>query len=121
MGLDMYAKTTAQRLPAVDFEPPEDTQDLYYWRKHPDLHGWFERLYERKGGKNPDFNCATLRLDLADLAQLEGVVLRRELPTTTGFFFGQSSPEDMADDLEFIVKARAAIRDGLTVFYYAWW
>jgi hypothetical protein len=40
---------------------------------------------------------------------------------TTGFFFGESRPEEKQDDLDFIQKARAAIADGKKVFYTSWW
>ncbi|ODR91767.1 hypothetical protein A8M32_08600 [Sinorhizobium alkalisoli] len=33
----------------VDFEVEEATA-LHYWRKHPNLHGWMERLYREEGG-----------------------------------------------------------------------
>jgi hypothetical protein len=43
------------------------------------------------------------------------------LPPTEGFFFGESDGSETEDDLAFIAKARKALADGLTVFYYAWW
>jgi hypothetical protein len=50
MGLDMYALTTSENIPAVNFKDPKDIEELYYWRKHPNLHGWMEALYRLKGG-----------------------------------------------------------------------
>lgn len=121
MGLDMYASTTTETLDSeVDFKP-EEVSDLHYWRKHPDLHGWMEELYYRKGGKSDCFNCVTVALTLEDLDRLEKVVRNRELPETSGFFFGQSCNEDLEGDLEFIAKARTAIADGKIVFYDSWW
>jgi hypothetical protein len=52
---------------------------------------------------------------------LEAAVRGEALPETTGFFFGESTPEHQADDLEFIAAARTAIGAGLTVFYDSWW
>ena len=52
MGLDMYAYKTRQTIPAIDFEDPNDAVEIYYWRKHPNLHGWITALYQRKGGKD---------------------------------------------------------------------
>ncbi|MBS0642293.1 MAG: phosphoglycerate kinase [Proteobacteria bacterium] len=122
MGLDMYAYTTALTLTqTVDFADPASCDELHYWRKHPDLHGWMQRLYDRKGGKDPDFNGSFLMLDLDDLAALEADVSANRLPKTSGFFFGASDGSEREDDLAFIAKARKAISRGKTVFYYASW
>jgi hypothetical protein len=120
MGLDMYAFTTDEPVPPAGFKDPKDAQELYYWRKHPNLHGWMEQLYRSKGGKG-EFNLATVRLDEADLNTLETIVSNDELPETSGFFFGESCPEEKIRDLEFIQKARKAISEGKTVFYTSWW
>ena len=124
MGLDMYAFTTnfKPKTP-VDFRIADDvaTKELYYWRKHPNLHGWMEQLYRSKGGVNSDFNGDTVTLTLADLDALEAAVRENQLPETTGFFFGESRPEERDGDFEFIDKARAAIVQGLTVYYDSWW
>lgn len=129
MGLDMFAFT----LPAseladaaeVDIPLSNTAKELQYWRKHHDLHGWMERLYRRKGGTDQQFNCATVRLTLADLEELEKAV-REEgavLPVTTGFFFGDNPPnaETREEDLLFITMARQAIAAGNAVIYSSWW
>jgi len=118
----MYALTTPHALPAaVDFDGPAENQQLHYWRKHPDLHGWFRALYESKGGANPDFNLAPVALDRGDLDALETAVKTGGLPRTEGFFFGESYGSERAGDLAFIGKAREAIAAGLAVYYLAWW
>jgi hypothetical protein len=43
------------------------------------------------------------------------------LPQTSGFFFGESRPEDTLDDKRFIETARQALRDGYTIYYSSWW
>src|ERR1700742_4040250 len=102
MGLDMYALTTATKPPAeVDFDP-FNTVELHYWRKHPDLHGWMERLYREKGGADEQFNCNTLVLTAQDIDRLERDIRARRLPPTSGFFFGESDGSEQADDLQFI-------------------
>jgi len=121
MGLDMYASITTEKLDApVDFKPKE-ASELHYWRKHPNLHGWMEALYYEKGGKADVFNCVTLALTLEDLDKLEQAVRNKSLPETSGFFFGQSLDEERAGDLDFVQKARSAIKNGYTVFYDSWW
>ncbi|MGE0743509.1 MAG: phosphoglycerate kinase [Hyphomonadaceae bacterium] len=126
MGLDMYAFTTERSAitTPVDFKPNRNGDgiaELHYWRKHPNLHGWMEALYRRKGGKSPDFNCDTVELTLADLDDLEAAVRAGTLPSTAGFFFGASDGTEHEDDLAFVAKARAAIADGLVVYYDSWW
>lgn len=72
MGLDMYAYKTKQEIETeVDFTvDDEQAEDLHYWRKHANLHGWMEQLYMDKGGKE-EFNCVPVLLTLNDLEQLE--------------------------------------------------
>ena len=120
MGLDMYAyMTTETPAQPVDFKVTDASQ-FFYWRKHPDLHGWMEDLYREKGGQE-QFNCVPVQLTAEDLDRLEGAILKRELPNTEGFFFGDSDGSEIEDDLAFITNARKAIIEGYTVFYDSWW
>jgi hypothetical protein len=119
--LDMYACTTTENIRAADFPTPENVEEIFYWRKHPNLHGWMEALYKDKGGEDTDFNLSPLRLDTADLDALEKAVSADELPHTEGFFFGVSQPEEKERTLALIGLAREAIASGKRVFYYAWW
>jgi hypothetical protein len=126
MGLDMYAYRVKRGMVTeqVDFEVPENADDqseLHYWRKHPNLHGWMERLYYDKGGKEDVFNCVNVQLTEDDLDRLEKSVINENLPHTEGFFFGESQPDDRVDDLEFIKKARKAIFEGDDVYYTSCW
>lgn len=121
MGLDMYAYCTEANITATDFEQPDDAHEIAYWRKHPNLHGWMEQLYRTKGGAEKSFNCVNLQLDASDLDALEAAVLEGSLPYTTGFFFGESQPEDKQLDLDFLREARERLADGDKVFYTAWW
>ena len=50
MGLDIFTFTTAENIPAADFAPPDDQRQIFYWRKHLNLHGWMEKLYRANGG-----------------------------------------------------------------------
>lgn len=121
MGLDMYAHTTTEQPAApVDFKI-EEASEIHYWRKHPNLHGWMEQLYRTKGGTDANFNCVNLQLTAADLDHLEAAIREHRLPSTTGFFFGSSDGSEIADDLEFVTKAREALAAGFTVFYSSWW
>ena len=122
MGLDMYAFVTEEKpATAVDFPEPANSEELHYWRKHPNLHGWMQKLYVEKGGAGEDFNLDAVILDSADLDRLEAAVVDNCLPETSGFFFGQSRDLERDRDLAFIRKAREAIAAGKSVFYVASW
>ena len=123
MGLDQYA-TAHKGEPATDDEGYtyyEDSMDLAYWRKHPNLQGWMQELYYEKGGEG-EFNCVDVELTLEDLDALEESLDDEALPETVGFFFGADADDHYAEqDREFIREARAAIKQGYTVVYSSWW
>ena len=116
MGLDMYAYTADKAGQEVT------ARELAYWRKHPNLHGWMEQLAESKNLDYGSFNGVELELTWEDLAALEQAVTHKQLPATTGFFFGRDADEEYhQDDLEFIKNARAELFLGLKVFYNSSW
>tara|TARA_R100000008_G_scaffold4080_1_gene2689 strand:+ start:79 stop:450 length:372 start_codon:yes stop_codon:yes gene_type:complete len=123
MGLDQYA-TARKGEPKTDedgYTFYEDEIELAYWRKHPNLEGFMSNLYYEKGGED-EFNCVDLELTLDDLEWLEDALDHNELPETAGFFFGSNADDHYAEqDREFIVQARAAIKQGYKVIYSSWW
>lgn len=152
MGLDMYAyvaNRAGQRDKYYDQDLQWDSEnrdwivpeggiekprELAYWRKHPNLHGWFEQLWIRNRnaeGKpivedandwGSSFNGIELELTWEDLDELERAVKKRNLPSTTGFFFGDSADQHYYEsDLAFIKNARAELFTGLRVFYNSSW
>ena len=123
MGLDQYglARRGEAKTDDEGYTYYEDSMELAYWRKHPNLQGWMEDLYHEKGGEG-EFNCVDLELTLEDLEALEESLDEEALPETAGFFFGTDSSDYYAEaDREFIVQARAAIKQGYTVIYSSWW
>ena len=140
MGLDMYAyvagKKGQQREYYETAEFNETTRDfenktitkpheIAYWRKHPNLHGWMEQLWNSRNGGNEDgsnFNGIELELTWEDLEVLELDIIAGTLPNTTGFFFGNDSDDHYREqDLKFIRDARAELFLGLKVFYNSSW
>lgn len=121
----MYAYVSSKPIKRrTDFQVDEkDINQIFQWRKHPNLHGWMENLYYRKGGKSDSFNCVTLRLDLKDLKELELAIREHSLPLTEGFFFGQSenSEDQIKRDLQFVQKAMELVYEGKDIFYSSWW
>ena len=97
-------------------------RELAYWRKHPNLHGWMERLAEQKKLKYDSFNGIELELSWEDLDELERAITHKQLPATQGFFFGNDSDEHYYEsDLEFVKNAKAELFLGLKVFYNSSW
>jgi len=129
MGLDQNAYSFSRKdvnNPDADvdltFTDNAEPGDLAYWRKHPNLQGWMEKLYYNKGGKAESFNCVNVRLDEDDLNRLKEDVESGSLPQTGGFFFGVDSCEYYKEhDLKFIKDALEAIKDGRIVLYDSWW
>ena len=125
MGLDMYAfSTKAKPKTDVDFETKNfKPEEVFYWRKHPNLHGWMQNVYDMKGGTSDSFNGDCVVLDSEDLDNLEADIREGNLPDTSGFFFGESSNEDEENenDLLFVTKAKEAIANGKTIYYTSWW
>jgi hypothetical protein len=124
MGLDQYAST---------IDKDGNTVEIAYWRKHPNLQGWMENLWESKGkpglddanmGGNgmSDFNSIPITLNKDDLDDLEDAVRGSGMPSTVGFFFGSNSDDHYKrQDLDFIEQARDAIDNGFTVVYDSCW
>ncbi len=143
MGLDQYAYVAAKAGQQSQFYEtavfdkdigemvnPKVTRprEIAYWRKHPNLQGWMQQLWIKKGCESDgdatgdSFNGVELELTWEDLDDLERAVTHGQLPETTGFFFGNPADEIYQDqDLEFIRNARAELFLGLKVFYNSSW
>ena len=109
MGLDMFCFYTNEKPQTdVDFEILEsDEKKLWYWRKHPNLHGWMNDLYIKKNGNDIEFNDKNLLLNEKDIKQLIKDIIDKNLPFTQGFFFGESenNEEERLNDFKFCIKA----------------
>jgi hypothetical protein len=152
MGLDMYAYVAAKAGALADYDEGKawdkekgamvnpsvtEPREIAYWRKHPNLHGWMQRLWVRKinerlgprdksGWSDPDrageFNGVELELTWDDLEQLEQDIRSKNLPDTSGFFFGNDADDHYREhDLKFVREAKAEAFLGLKVFYNSSW
>jgi hypothetical protein len=137
MGLDMYAYVANKAGQQNEFWEScvfdEETRvytsptvaqprEIAYWRKHPNLHGWMEQLAERKNLEYDTFNGIEMELTHEDLNELERAITHKQLPSTSGFFFGNDADEHYYEsDLSFIKNARAELFFGLKVFYNSSW
>jgi len=139
MGLDQYAYVAARQNQHEDFfdgakfdpekndyvnEEVAKPREIAYWRKHPNLHGWMEKLWREKENPPSDqsFNGIELELTWEDLEDLERAITHDQLPYTEGFFFGSPADDYYKDqDLAFIREARSDLFLGLKVFYNSSW
>ncbi len=123
MGLDQFA---------YSIDSDGNKTEIAYWRKHPNLQGWMENLWDSKGRPNQnedsdpmglsDFNCVPVELTYEDLDGLEQDIQQSRMPQTVGFFFGNDSDEHYrSQDLEFIQNARITLDNGSKVYYDSWW
>ena len=133
MGLDMYAYVASKAKQNDEFyqgavfdkdsneyvnSTVSKPREIAYWRKHPNLHGWMEKLAQDKGLSYDSFNGVEMELTAEDLDGLERAVTHKQLPATSGFFFGSDADELYYEsDLSFIKNARAEMFFGLKVFY----
>jgi len=140
MGLDMYAYVGAagqHREFWSDYKMVEsvngetvcintrgvvEPREIAYWRKHPNLHGWMERLAREKGLTYDSFNGVELELTWSDIERLEQDIIGGRMPYTQGFFYGDPKDDYYREhDLEFCRNARAELFLGLQVFYNSSW
>lgn len=136
MGLDQYAYVAAKagqreefydRAVWVDNDLVSTTvaepREIAYWRKHPNLHGWMQRLWEAKGNEG-NFNGDELELTWQDIDALEQDIKSGTIAElgTTGFFFGKPSDSVYHEqDLQFCQDAKTELFLGLKVFYNSSW
>ena len=112
MGLDQYAFIRVE-----DGEGKDDAL-IMQWRKHSNLEGRMSDLYHARGGTS-EFNCVELQLFAEDLEKLESE--HRNLEPASGFFWGQSTLEDVEDTQAFIDAAKVALKNGHKIIYTSWW
>jgi hypothetical protein len=105
MGLDMYLAgekfLMTRNLEEDGFRLRSKTLELGYWRKHPNLHGYIVQSFA--GGED---ECQ--EIDLSDhLGTIIAAIRAKELPHTTGFFFGASDPAQEQIDHDIAIFERA--------------
>ena len=137
MGLDQYAYAATTETQYDEYwdkgvwndeikdyvSTVEKPREVQYWRKHPSMQGWMEKLWLEKGGDPAlSFNGLQVELTWEDLDRLEKDIVANNLPKTTGFFFGEdSSAYYKEQDLAFVKAARAELFLGMRLFYNSSW
>ena len=121
MGLDQYAYVAGSA--GTDYDDPS-RQEISYWRKHPNLQGWMEKLAQEKGLEYDTFNGVELELTWEDIDRLEKDIKSGNVAEldTKGFFFGDPSDDYYREqDLQFCVDAKAELFFKRKVFYDSSW
>ena len=136
MGLDQYAYARDPRIKRDEEDEDDWGGDVHImdWRKHNRLQGYMEQIWLEQGGEYGEswgdgFNGKEVKLGNDEINALEEVIKNRDLPETSGFFFGNDSYEDyenedwgyLKSDLEFISEARRLLSEGFEVYYNSSW
>lgn len=130
MGLDMYFFTMpgdADEKSVKNFIDDDSTElnDFYYFRKHPDLHGWLRDKWveTHMNSKWDAFNFGeALQITRDLLDELEAYARKGECFHYSGFFWGESTPEKWEHTLqEFLPLAREKLEAGESVWYTSSW
>jgi hypothetical protein len=138
MGLDQYMCATDEHITAETLyaEGNEDARDEFgYWRKHADLHGHIEKLWEDAGypglkkeagssAFGSDFNCVPFELSEEQLQHILECSKKQSFGSadrTTGFFFGETYPKKHEATVEIVERALELKREGKRIFYDSWW
>jgi hypothetical protein len=141
MGLDqtLYAYHGKNKKETdFTYKDEDSTEEIYYWRKHPNLEEYMAELYFDKGGKGskngfggePCFNCCRVELKLHDIEDLIETIEQDKLPEGGGFFHGNDSDEYYKEKtLEALTKAKSILncpsfdgkRKNKRIYYTSWW
>lgn len=126
MGLDMYlngrnfiANRERPKVDGVDLK--EQIYELGYWRKHPNLHGYIVKTFA-----NGVDECQEIFLTKENVEKILYAIEYRELPHTTGFFFGKSDGTEKDEDIKIFKRALEWLEKGdkdnwRSIFYQASW
>lgn len=115
MGLDQYIRTIDREfLKPVDFlnlvGDYIDSKEVGYWRNQRGVHNWMKKLYESKGGDDPDFNGNPVQLTVEDI-----LAFMRSTVSTDW------TDLDPRRDLNWVPEALANLSEGKTVYYTSSW
>jgi hypothetical protein len=110
MGLDQYLSgkkyywTNWENKEANIFEDgfrlKEQTYQIGYWRKHPDLHGFIIENFAEGVDE-----CQEIELWDDAVKEIITAVKENKLPKTKGFFFGESDGSEAEETIKIFEKA----------------
>ena len=99
---------------------------LHHWENNRYLNGVCREIYRRRKGDCGRFNCVYMRLATVDIDLIENIILTDRIKgyADSGYFFDNTlayTEDNRQDDLNFITKARQAIKDGDVIYYHSYW
>ena len=122
MGLDMYiyreGEELQHRASYEEYSLWKSRNQLCYWRKHPNLHGFIVNTFADGVDE-----CQRIPLTAKDVRKILKASREGKLPHTEGFFFGQSySEHDKETELQLtgllgMLKADSTMK----IYYQASW
>lgn len=90
----------------------DTSEEIFYWRKHSDLHGWFEDRFDK------GLNCINVEIDMPTLQSLKEDY-SKGLKPASGFFWGKSDWYHHEKTEEFFSIAERYLKDGYKLWYGA--
>lgn len=122
------AKELKSTFPDIKIQNVFEFEELGYFRKHPNLHGYIENIYRERITDDDDVFNQTLvvltKQDITDLVNhcygiVNGTIEDEEI---TGYFFGESDEETWRESLTTFTKILNTVDfDKETVLYDSWW
>ena len=99
-GKKFFWSFDGKRLLVDGFEQSRIELELGYWRKHPNLHGFIVNTFA-----NGVDECQEIELDEENIQTIIDAINTKDLPKTTGFFFGESDGSEDKESIEILTKA----------------
>lgn len=122
MGLDMYF----YEVPKGKEPGSNDMEELQYFRKHSDLHGWLEDEWRKQSDEHANadwnaFNCVYMEITPQILMRLKDYLTLPEKKHYQGFFWGATDDAQWEQTRELIPRIEEIIKSGNKVYYSSWW
>ena len=111
MGLDM-------------FFCDDSGNEIQYFRKHSDLHGWLQDEWLKTQPKDTDpdeFNCTDFPITQEILDGMKELCEQDEHEHYSGFFWGESKDSDWEETKELCKNIQNRLDNGESVIYRSWW
>ena len=94
--------------------------DYFTWDDFPELYKFMKDIYEKKGGKK-EFNLITIQLSAEDLYRLYEAAQQDEFYKDNYIETKKNRTYKYDYLMEFIHKARKAMKDGDYIYYEPWY
>ena len=125
MGLDQFMLSSSKKLSQKEvandwYEKQEKVQEIFYFRKHHELHKFFNDIYCKLFNKDDKFYMnadEVLEIDKEILNELEATVSDDNI----GEGYESYQRFHWLETGKMIVKVRDELAKGKKVYYLGWW